>query len=147
MPSRLELIYCFYQVTVTLVGQEVDHLLWMAYGSKDLGGEIFAIFFPIWLFITSGFEHSVANMYYIPAGIMAKGNKALVDAAAVLGVTPEKLNHLNWETFFIKNLIPVTLGNIVGGGIFVSAVYWYVYSRSSKDFEKKVNVEETSNVA
>ncbi|MBZ9685683.1 formate/nitrite transporter family protein [Clostridium estertheticum] len=121
--------------------------VWMAYGSKDLGGKIFAIFFPIWLFITSGFEHSVANMYYIPAGIMAKGNKALVDAAAVLGVTPEKLNHLNWETFFIKNLIPVTLGNIVGGGIFVAAVYWYVYSRSRKAFEKKVNVEETSNVA
>lgn len=106
--------------------------VWMAYGSKDMAGKILAIFFPIWLFITSGFEHSVANMYYIPAGILAKGNKTLVDAAATLGVTPEKLNHLNWEAFFTKNLIPVTLGNIVGGGIFVAAVYWFVYIRSSK---------------
>ena len=106
--------------------------VWMAYGAKDMAGKIFAIFFPIWLFITSGFEHSVANMYYIPAGILAKGNKTLVDAAATLGVTPEKLNHLNWEAFFTKNLIPVTLGNIVGGGIFVAAVYWFVYIKSSK---------------
>lgn len=111
--------------------------VWMAYGAKDMTGKIFAIFFPIWLFITSGFEHSVANMYYIPAGIMAKGNKTLTDAAAVLGVTPEKLNHLNWETFFINNLIPVTLGNIVGGGIFVAAVYWFVYIRSGKSWIRK----------
>jgi len=106
--------------------------VWMAYGAKDMTGKIFAIFFPIWLFITSGFEHSVANMYYIPAGIMAKDNKTLADAAAVLGVTPEKLSHLNWDMFFTHNLIPVTLGNIVGGGIFVAAVYWYVYIRSNK---------------
>jgi len=111
--------------------------VWMAYGAKDMVGKIFAIFFPIWLFITSGFEHSVANMYYIPAGIMAKGNKTLTDAAAVLGVTPEKLNHLNWEAFFINNLIPVTLGNIIGGGIFVAAVYWFVYIRSGKSCIKK----------
>ena len=111
--------------------------VWMAYGAKDMTGKIFAIFFPIWLFITSGFEHSVANMYYIPAGIMAKGNKTLTDAAAVLGVTPEKLNHLNWETFFINNLIPVTLGNIVGGGIFVAAVYWVVYIKSGKSWSRK----------
>jgi formate/nitrite transporter FocA (FNT family) len=100
-------------------------------------GKIFAIFFPIWLFITSGFEHSVANMYYIPAGIMAKGNKTLTDAATILGVTPEKLNHLNWETFFINNLIPVTLGNIIGGGIFVAAVYWFVYIRIGKSWSRK----------
>lgn len=101
--------------------------VWMAYGAKDLAGKILAVFFPIWLFITSGFEHSIANMYYIPAGIIAKSNKSLTDAAVVLGVTPLKLSHLNWETFFTKNLIPVTLGNIVGGGIFVAAVYWFVY--------------------
>lgn len=111
--------------------------VWMAYGAKDMTGKIFAIFFPIWLFITSGFEHSVANMYYIPAGIMAKNNKTLTDAAAVLGVTPEKLNHLNWEIFFINNLIPVTLGNIVGGGIFVAAVYWFVYIRNGKSLIRK----------
>ncbi|MFT8348539.1 formate/nitrite transporter family protein [Clostridium saccharoperbutylacetonicum] len=114
--------------------------VWMAYGAKDMIGKIFAIFFPIWLFITSGFEHCVANMYYIPAGILAKNNESLTDAAAVLGVTPEKLNHLNWETFFTGNLIPVTLGNIIGGGIFVGAVYWYVYIKNSKSLDKKIDI-------
>lgn len=112
--------------------------VWMAYGAKDMTGKIFAIFFPIWLFITSGFEHCVANMYYIPAGVLAKNSKALTDAALVLGVTPEKLEHLNWETFFVKNLIPVTLGNIIGGGILVGVVYWYVYIKSSKSLDKRI---------
>lgn len=112
--------------------------VWMAYGAKDMTGKIFAIFFPIWLFITSGFEHCVANMYYIPAGILAKSNPALVEAAATLGVTPEKLSHLNWNTFLINNLLPVTLGNIVGGGIFVAAIYWYVYIKNEKLAVKKV---------
>lgn len=104
--------------------------VWMATGAKDIVGKIMAIFFPIWLFITSGFEHSVANMYYIPAGIMAKGTQAWVDAAQAIGVKPETLANLNWGSFFAKNLLPVTLGNIVGGGIFVGVVYWYVYLKN-----------------
>ncbi|HBZ41727.1 MAG: FdhC protein [Firmicutes bacterium GWF2_51_9] len=106
--------------------------VWMAYGAKDISGKILAIFFPIWLFITSGFEHSIANMYYIPAGIFAKMNPAMIEAASQLGVSAEKLNHLNWSTFFINNLIPVTLGNIVGGGLFVGGVYWFVYIKNNK---------------
>jgi len=105
--------------------------VWMAYGAKDMSGKILAIFFPIWLFITSGFEHSIANMYYIPAGILAKSNIAWANAALALGVTPEKLSHLNWENFFMKNLLPVTLGNIVGGAFFVAAAYWFVYNKKS----------------
>jgi formate/nitrite transporter len=107
--------------------------VWMAYGAKDMIGKMFAIFFPIWLFITSGFEHSIANMYYIPAGIMAKGNKDWVNAAAKLGVTSEKLNHLNWGTFITKNLVPVTIGNIIGGGLFVAGIYWFVYIKNGTE--------------
>lgn len=106
--------------------------VWMAYGAKDITGKIFAIFFPIWLFVTSGFEHSVANMYYIPAGILAKSDVSLVEAARQLGVTAEKFEHLNWTTFVTANLIPVTLGNIVGGGFCVAAIYWFVYMKNSK---------------
>lgn len=106
--------------------------VWMATGSKTMIGKISAIFFPIWLFITSGFEHSVANMYYIPAGILAKGNPAYVQAAFDAGLTNAKLDALNWGTFITKNLIPVTLGNIIGGALFVGMAYWFVYLRKSK---------------
>jgi formate/nitrite transporter len=98
--------------------------VWMGFATKDITGKLLAIFFPIWLFITSGFEHSVANMYYIPAGIMAKSNDVWVKAAETLGVTPEKLHHLNWDTFVVNNLIPVTLGNIIGGCVFVGMIFW-----------------------
>jgi formate/nitrite transporter len=103
--------------------------VWLAYGAKDMVGKIFGIFFPIWLFITSGFEHSIANMYYIPAGIMAKSNPAWAEAAHLTG---DKLAHLNWNTFIINNLIPVTLGNIVGGSMFVGGIYWFVYVKNNK---------------
>ncbi len=113
--------------------------VWMCYGAKDMAGKLLAVFFPIWLFITSGFEHSVANMYYIPAGILAKGTKAWADSALALGVTPEKLAHLNWGTFVFNNLIPVTLGNVVGGGLFVGAAYWFVYIRKKEKTVVKIS--------
>ncbi len=105
--------------------------VWMSAGAKDMAGKLLAIFFPIWLFITSGFEHSIANMYYIPAGIMAKSNPQWVTAAYEMGVTPSQLDALNITSLFTKNLIPVTLGNIVGGAVFVGMSYWlsYLYKR------------------
>ena len=103
--------------------------VWMAYGAKDMVGKIFAIFFPIWLFITSGFEHSIANMYYIPAGILAKANPSWV---AESHLAPAALENLNWGTFIINNLVPVTLGNIVGGSIFVAGIYWFVYIKNDQ---------------
>lgn len=110
--------------------------VWMSFAAKDVTGKLLAIFFPIWLFITSGFEHSVANMYYIPAGILAKSNPKWVAAAAEYGVTPEKLDHLTWSSFFLNNELPVTLGNIVGGGLLVGAYYWYVYKQGKKQETK-----------
>jgi len=106
--------------------------VWMSYGAQDVAGKLLSIFFPIWLFITSGFEHSIANMYYIPAGIWAMSNEKWIAAAIEQGMTAEKLTHLNWQTFAINNLLPVTLGNIVGGGIFVAGAYWVAYKKLSK---------------
>lgn len=113
--------------------------VWMSYGAKDLTGKLFACFFPIWLFITSGFEHSVANMYYIPAGIMAKINPAWAEASHL---SPEALASLNWSSFAVNNLIPVTLGNIVGGGIFVGAIYWYVYKKGVNHVDELIRKEK-----
>ncbi len=75
------------------------------------------------LFVMSGFEHSIANMYFIPAGIFAKANSAYLEAG---NITAESLSKLNIGGFF-ANLIPVTLGNIIGGAIIMGLSYWYVY--------------------
>ena len=95
--------------------------VWVSYAARDVTGKILAVFFIICLFITSGFEHSIANMYYIPAGIMAKSNEVW---RAASGLSAEQLAALNWGTFFTKNLFPVTLGNIVGGSGLVGGLYW-----------------------
>lgn len=101
--------------------------IWMAWASKDIVGKIFGIFFPITLFVASNFEHSIANMYYIPAGILAKANPGAVEASH-LG---DKLGMLNWHTFLVNNLVPVTIGNILGAAIFVATFYWFSYVRGS----------------
>lgn len=101
--------------------------VWMAAASHDIAGKLLAIYFPIWLFITSGFEHCVANMYYIPAGIMAKANPLFLEQALKLGVSEKGLQGLNWSNFFAANLLPVTLGNILGGALFVGIAYQVVY--------------------
>lgn len=107
--------------------------VWMSFAATDIAGKLLAIFFPIWLFITSGFEHCVANMYYISVGIMAKSNPEWVASAISLGSSVEKIDGLTWNSFFVANLLPVTLGNIVGGCVFVGMAYWisYLYPQKS----------------
>jgi len=73
--------------------------VWMSYGAKDITGKVLAIFFPIWLFITSGFEHCIANMYYIPAGILAKANPQFLQAATTPRITKYNIGTLKWTNF------------------------------------------------
>ena len=102
--------------------------VWISFAAKDVVGKIAGLFFPIMLFVVSGFEHSVANMFYIPAGLMAKTVPAYAQVAADAGVD---LNGLTWGAFFGGNLLPVTLGNIVGG-LAVGIIYWYCYLEGKK---------------
>jgi formate/nitrite transporter len=95
--------------------------IWVSYGTAETAGKTLAIFFIICLFITSGFEHSIANMYYIPAGIFAKQNPQWLSMAQV---SADQIVNLNWLNFIVKNLIPVTLGNIAGGSVMVGILYW-----------------------
>ena len=88
----------------------------MAIASKSVSGKFLAVFFPITAFVACGFEHCVANMYFIPAGIFAKG---FASARAASDVGAVQLAAMNWSTMWTQNLVSVTLGNIVGGGIFV----------------------------
>lgn len=91
----------------------------MGTAAKDIGGKVWAIFFPIMAFVVGGFEHCVANMFYIPVGIMASMNETYVQKAQeAYGITAEQLSKLSIGGF-ISNQIPVTIGNILGGMIFV----------------------------
>ena len=101
----------------------------MAAASKDIAGKVWAIFFPIMAFVVSGYEHCVANMYYIPAGIFAAAGSSYVKAAeTTYGYTASQFELLTWGNFVTKNLIPVTLGNIVGGMIFVGLPLYLIHS-------------------
>jgi len=98
--------------------------VWMSIAAKDLAGKVLVIFFPICAFVTAGFEHSIANMYFIPVGLFAaQCNPEFIEVARAVGAPMEALS---WQNFFVKNLLPVTLGNIVGGGVCVAMVYWFV---------------------
>jgi len=92
--------------------------VWMSFAADTVGGKIAAVFFPVMLFVLCGFEHSVANMFYIPAGLLE---------AAKTGVAVEGLNA---GTFLLNNLLPVTLGNIIGGAGMVGAGYYLIYLKT-----------------
>lgn len=96
--------------------------------AKDTVGKVAGLFFPICFFVLSGFEHSVANMYYIPAGIFAASVPEYAARAAEAGVN---LSVLTWGNFFFKNLLPVTLGNMAGG-LMVGCSMWLAYRWKQK---------------
>ena len=105
--------------------------VWMAFSARSVTGKILAIMFPITAFVAAGFEHSVANMYFIPMGILLANQPAVLGAA---GVTVGGVANLTWAGF-AGNLVPVTIGNIIGGGIFVGAIYWLAYLRRERAAE------------
>lgn len=84
--------------------------MWLAYAAKDITGKILGIWFPVMAFVAMGFEHCVANMFFIPVAIFHGAD-------------------ITWMDFIVKNLIPATLGNIVGGALFVGTAYWYTYDK------------------
>lgn len=95
--------------------------IFMAAAARDITGKILACYVPIMAFVASGFEHSVANMYFIPAGLFI--------APQFGAVAPQ----LSWPSFLLANLLPVTIGNIIGGSVFVAAAYWFTHLRQRKD--------------
>ena len=102
--------------------------IWLCFSARTVVDKIFGILFPITAFVAAGFEHSIANMYFIPMGILLAKQSAVVEAA---GLTSAGVANLN-VAGFVGNLIPVTIGNIIGGGILVGAVYWAAYLRQDR---------------
>lgn len=95
--------------------------VWLCFACHSVTDKILAIIFPVTAFVAMGFEHSVANMYFIPAGIIAQYNPEIMKVVGTVD-----LSHLNFMGF-MANLLPVTLGNIAGGSVFVGMVYWFIY--------------------
>ena len=99
--------------------------VWLTLSGRSVTDKILAILFPITAFVASGFEHSIANMYFIPMGLLMKGEPQVLEAA---GLVPADLAALNIQGF-LDNLLVVTTGNIFGGGFLVALVYWFIYRR------------------
>jgi formate/nitrite transporter len=102
--------------------------IWLCYSARSTAEKILAIVPPITAFVAAGFEHSIANMYFIPIGLFLKAG-APDSFWSAIGKTPADFAQLTWANFFVSNLIPVTLGNIIGGALMVGGVYWIVYLR------------------
>ncbi len=101
--------------------------VWLTYSARSTVDKIAAIIFPITAFVAAGFEHSVANMYFIPLGLLIKTFDPTFAAASGL-----ELGGLTWGSFVVDNLIPVTIGNIIGGTVLVAAAYWSVFLGGKK---------------
>jgi formate transporter len=101
---------------------------WMCYSARTAVDKIFTIIPPVTAFVAAGFEHSIANAYFIPIALFIKAG-APESFWASIGKTAADFPALTWGNFFVGNLVPVTIGNIIGGSIMVAAVYWFVYLR------------------
>ena len=100
--------------------------VWLTYSARTTTDKILAIIFPVTAFVAAGFEHCVANMYFIPLGLFVKA-VAPQTFWDDIGKTAADYPDLTWGNLFTNNLIPVTIGNVIGGTLLVGAVYWFVY--------------------
>jgi formate transporter FocA len=104
--------------------------VWLSYGGRSVTDKILAVVPPVAAFVAAGFEHSVANMYFVPVGLLIKAGAP--DSFWVgIGKADGDYPALTWGQFVVSNLLPVTLGNIFGGAVLVGAVYWFVYLRKT----------------
>jgi formate/nitrite transporter len=102
--------------------------VWMTFSARSTIDKIAAIIFPITGFVAAGFEHSIANMYFIAVGLLIK-NYAGQEFWTLIDKTPADYASITWSAFFLNNLLPVTIGNIIGGVVFVAAIYWMIFLR------------------
>jgi formate transporter len=100
--------------------------VWLCFSARSNVDKVVGIIAPVTAFVASGFEHSIANMYFVPMALLLRDNPAVMAAA---GLDPNGAAALTWGRFLLGNLLPVTIGNVIGGGVLVAAVYWLVYLR------------------
>lgn len=106
--------------------------VWLTYSARSTTDRILAIIPPITAFVAAGFEHSVANMYFIPMGLLVKASAPDTFWSSIHKTAADYAD-LTWGNFLVNNLIPVTIGNIIGGAVLVGAMYWFIYLRGRQD--------------
>jgi formate transporter len=100
----------------------------LSYGARSVTDKVIAVVFPITAFVAMGFEHSVANMYFLPMGVLVR-DRAPAEFWDRTGLAPGDFPDVTWGHALLANLLPVTLGNVIGGSVMVGLVYWAVYLR------------------
>ncbi len=115
--------------------------VWLSYSGRTLIDKIVAVLFPITAFVSSGFEHSIANMFFIPFGILLKNSPVILEGFAA-AYPQVDLTNLTASGFIANNLIASTLGNIVGGVCFIGALYWYVHIACPRTNRKLLHEKE-----
>lgn len=105
--------------------------VWLSLSARSLTDKLLAVVFPVTAFVAAGFEHSIANMYFIPSGIFIKSWAASGFWTAT-GSKASDFSTVTWRDFFLGNLVPVTIGNVIGGAVLVGIVYWFVYLRGQE---------------
>ena len=108
--------------------------VWVCFSARNVADKIMTLVFPIAGFVASGFEHLVANMYFIPMGIILKGQPEVVAAAEKMAGKTLDLSNLTWKGFFVINQIPVFIGNVVGGILLAGVAFWFIYLRPKLNF-------------
>jgi formate transporter len=103
--------------------------IWLTYSARTVADKVLAIIFPITAFVAAGFEHSVANMYFLPMGLLLH-DRASAHFWHATGKAATAYPDVTWSHALLSNLVPVTIGNVVGGSVMVGLVYWLVYARS-----------------
>ena len=105
--------------------------VWLSYSTNSISGKIIVIVFPITAFVAIGFENSIANMYFVPEAILLLEN-ASPEFLALVQNSGQNYDSISWYNFLVNNLLPVTIGNIIGGALLVGIVYWFVFLRKTK---------------
>ena len=108
--------------------------IWLTMSARSVTDKILAVVFPITAFVAAGFEHSVANMFFIPMGLFIKSG-ASSKLWSQTGADASDFTNLTWANFVFDNLLPVTIGNIIGGSMLVGLVYWFIYLRPHPSVE------------
>lgn len=108
--------------------------VWLCFSARSNVDKVVSIVGPVTAFVAAGFEHSIANMYFIPMGLLLRGEP---DVLAMAALGTDAGARLTWGHFVVANLVPVTIGNVIGGGVLVAAVYWTIYLRPARPHSTK----------